>query len=327
MSASDIQNWLDSKVPACDTNGSKMYNPTQTRAQYGESQGYPAPYTCLKSYSQDTASRAAETGLCNAYTGGVKSSAQVLSDVAQACDINPHVLLVLLQKEQTLITDEWPWPIQYRSATGYGCPDTAPCDAEYYGFFNQVYNAARGFKKYARDAAQYSYLPHRNNTILFNPNAACGSSSVYIENQATTNLYIYTPYQPNQAALNNLYGTGDSCSAYGNRNFWRMFNDWFGSTQTSIPYAWSITQQSMYTDSARTKPFTSPSVNVAPGQKAYLRVTARNLGYQTWTQSVVNLGTTHARDRSSMFADASWASPTRVKLLEASVLPEPRRRR
>ncbi len=54
---------------------------------------------------------------------------------------------------------------------------------------------------------------------------------MYIENQATAGLYIYTPYVPNQAALNNLYGTGDGCSAYGNRNFWRTFTDWFGSTR------------------------------------------------------------------------------------------------
>ena len=46
----------------------------------------------------------------------------------------------------------------------------------------------------------------------------CGTSSVYIQNQATAGLYNYTPYQPNAAALANLYGTGDSCSAYGNRN-------------------------------------------------------------------------------------------------------------
>ena len=53
---------------------------------------------------------------------------------------------------------------------------------------------------------------------------------MYIQNQATANLYIYTPYQPNAAALNNLFGSGDGCSAYGNRNFWRLFSDWFGST-------------------------------------------------------------------------------------------------
>src|SRR5690606_3156716 len=28
-------------------------------------------------------------------------------------------------------------------------------------------------------------------------------------------------------------GTGNSCSSYGNRNFWRIFTDWFGSTMVS----------------------------------------------------------------------------------------------
>jgi hypothetical protein len=36
--------------------------------------------------------------------------------------------------------------------------------------------------------------------------------------------------------LANLYGTGDSCSAYGNRNFWRIFRDWFGSTYADDTY-------------------------------------------------------------------------------------------
>jgi hypothetical protein len=73
-----------------------------------------------------------------------------------------------------------------------------------------------------------------NNYIQYNPNASCGGSNVYIQNQATAGLYNYTPYQPNASAINNLYGSGDSCGAYGNRNFWRMYNDWFGSTQIPI---------------------------------------------------------------------------------------------
>ena len=78
----------------------------------------------------------------------------------------------------------------------------------------------------------YNYVAKRNNYIYWNPNYSCGNSSVYIENQATAALYIYTTYRPNQAALNNLYGSGDGCSSYGNRNFWRIFTDWFGSTQS-----------------------------------------------------------------------------------------------
>lgn len=208
-----------------------------TRAQYGASKGNPAPYTCLKDYRQQTPAMQAENGLCMYYFGGEKSAAQIIKDVGQACGINPKVLLVLLQKEQSLVTDDWPWQTQYKNATGYGCPDTAPCDASYSGFFNQVYNAARQFKKYQRDSGLFSYRANRNNYIQYNPNTSCGGSNVYIENQATASLYNYTPYQPNTAALNNLYGTGDNCSSYGNRNFWRLYNDWFGST-SAAPQAW-----------------------------------------------------------------------------------------
>lgn len=215
MSPFQIQNFLNSKVPVCDT----------WHAASGEN---VPPFTCLKDYRQDTPDRAAEPGLCSGFSAGNKAAAQIIYEVAMSCGVNPKVLLVLLQKEQSLVTDTWPWTIQYRSATGFGCPDTAPCDAEYYGFFNQVYNAARQFKKYARDASLFNYRNSRNNFILYNPNSSCGGSNVFITTQATAGLYNYTPYQPNQAALNNLYGTGDGCSAYGNRNFWRLYNDWFG---------------------------------------------------------------------------------------------------
>jgi hypothetical protein len=232
LSPSEIQQFLNAKVPVCDTNGSKIYSGSTTRAQYGASRGYPTPYTCLKDYSQSVPSIVnSGSDLCQgSITSGYKSAAQIIYDVSQACWINPKVLLVLLQKEQSLVTDDWPWSIQYRSATGYGCPDTAPCDAEYYGFFNQVYQAAMAYRRYQANSTNYNYRANRNNTILWHPNSACGSSTVYIENQATAGLYIYTPYRPNQAALYNLYGSGDGCSSYGNRNFWRMYSDWFGST-------------------------------------------------------------------------------------------------
>lgn len=229
MDSASIQNFLNSKVPSCDTNGVQAHSGT-TRAAYGTSRGYPPPYTCLRNYAQDTPTKPAEPGLCNTYGGGVKPAAQIIRDVANDCGINPKVLIVLLEKEQSLITDDWPWSIQYRSATGYGCPDTAPCDAEYYGFFNQVYNAARQFKRYQRDSTSFRYRSYRDNYIQYNPNTGCGGTNVYIQNQATAGLYNYTPYQPNPSALANLYGTGDGCGAYGNRNFWRIFNDWFGST-------------------------------------------------------------------------------------------------
>lgn len=229
MNVTSIQNFLNAKLPVCDTNGTNLYAGT-TRAAYGTSHGYPPPYTCLKDYSMTTTSKPAEAGLCNGYGAVTQTAAQIIDGVAKSCGINPKVLIILLQKEQSLVTDDWPWSVQYRSATGYGCPDTAPCDSQYYGFFNQVYSAAKQFKNYAKSPNYFNYRFGQNNYILYNPNSACDGSNVFIQNQATAGLYNYTPYQPNAAALNNLYGTGDSCSAYGNRNFWRMYNDWFGST-------------------------------------------------------------------------------------------------
>ncbi len=229
MVPSQIQAFLNAKVPVCDTNGSQPYG-GDTRAAYGASRGYPPPYTCLKEYIQNTPTMGAEAGLCNQYNGGIKSAAEIIYEVGKSCGINPQVLIVLLQKEQSLVTDDWPWGNQYAKATGFGCPDTAPCDPAFGGFFYQVFYAARQFKNYAKNPNNYGYRAYRNNNILYNPNTACGSSTVYLQNQATAGLYVYTPYRPNQAALDNLYETGDGCSAYGNRNFWRLFNDWFGST-------------------------------------------------------------------------------------------------
>lgn len=232
MSTSDIQNFLNSMNSNCDTNGSQLSEfGGGTRAQYGASVGHPAPYVCLKDYYENPT-----THQNNANGGNVDggwSSAQIIKYASDTYNINPKVLIILLQKEQALVTDTWPFPGQYRSAAGYGCPDTAPCDAEYYGLYNQVVNAANQFQRYAKYPNNYRYKAFQNNQIQWNPESVCGESTVYIANQATAGLYNYTPYQPNGAALNNLYGTGDSCSAYGNRNFWRLYSDWFGSTQTN----------------------------------------------------------------------------------------------
>lgn len=230
MSINDIQSFLNAKVPVCDTWGTQMHSSGMTRAEYSASRGVSTPFICLKEYRDTVTAKSAEAGLCNGLPAGSGTAAEIIFWVSESCGINPQVMLVLLQKEQSLVTDDWPWPIQYRSATGYGCPDTAPCDSLYYGFFNQVWSAARQFKRYGRDSHLFNYRAGVNNFIQYHPNAACGGSTVFIQNQATAGLYNYTPYQPNAAALNNLYGTGDGCSAYGNRNFWRIFNDWFGST-------------------------------------------------------------------------------------------------
>jgi stress response protein SCP2 len=238
MSVAQIQSFLNSKV-TCDTNGTKIYSGTTTRAQYAASKGYPSTFTCLPQYRENTTTKENNIGRPSFSPAGSQSAAEIIFNVAKVHNINPQSLIVLLQKEQALVTDEWPFPRQYQIATGYGCPDTAACDTQYYGFYNQVNSAAKQFRRYADNPQNYRYKPNQDNTIYWSPNTSCGASTFNIENKATSALYNYTPYRPNQAALNNLYGAGDSCSAYGNRNFWRMFRDWFGVT-TGVDYGTSL---------------------------------------------------------------------------------------
>lgn len=233
MTGAQIQSFLNSKVPQCDTWGKKPYAGT-TRARYAASKGVSTPFICLKSKSHSVPARSANA-YCRPISSGTKTSAQVIDEVARACDVNEKALIVLLEKEQSLITDDWPWPVQYRSAMGYGCPDSGPnysanCSSEYYGFFNQVYNAAKQFKRYKNEPNLFNYRANRTSYVQWHPNPGCGGSNVAMQNSATAGLYNYTPYRPNSAALTNLYGTGNSCSSYGNRNFWVLFNNWFGKT-------------------------------------------------------------------------------------------------
>lgn len=239
MSAAAVQSFLNSQVTSCRSG-----------------------YTCLKDYRQTTSNKAAETGRCAAYPGASnETAATIIAKVGSVCGVSQKVLVVLLQKEQSLVTDTWPTSDQYRSATGYGCPDTAVCDSQYYGFFNQVYMAALQFKRYAANPTGWNHIAGRWNSVRFHPNSACGSSSVFIQNQATAGLYNYTPYQPNAAALANLYGTGDGCSAYGNRNFWRLYTDWFGPTTAGTSLVRTESNATVYVTSGSNK-YPVPSLEI-----------------------------------------------------------------
>lgn len=217
MTVEQIQGFLDSRVENC-------------RAED------PA-IDCLKSVRVDIpdtpATAPGEVGPCNAITGKQgASAAEVIHAIANACGISPKVLIVTLQKEQGLVTSTKPTAYMYRAAMGFGCPDSDPgiCGKVFVGLFNQLYRAARQFKWYGNPEGSFTYWkPGRVISMRYHPRSACGSKSFELKNQATANLYYYTPYTPNKAALDNLYGTGDSCSAYGNRNFWRFYHDWFGS--------------------------------------------------------------------------------------------------
>ncbi len=223
---------------------------------------------CLKNYRASTYDRAADPGRCVAPLVGKSniSAAQMIYDVAQACHINPMTLLVTMQKETSLVTMSAPEAWRYQRAMGYGCPDAAPCSTDYYGMFIQLYTGAGQLVRYGNPGTIFTWYPVGAWTaVRYSPNAACGSSAVYIQNRATAALYYYTPYQPNPAALTNLYGTGDSCSAYGNRNFWRTWWDWFGDPTGALatPTA-SVTPSPSPSASPSPSPSASPSPSPSP---------------------------------------------------------------
>ena len=214
MSQPEIQAFLDARIGACQNSN------------------------CLNIKSVNTATRPADA-MCREYVGGSNEpTSLVIFKVQQACDISAKVLLVNLQKEQGLVTHKAPSDARLDRAMGYACPDNpaAPgwCDPAYGGLYNQIYRSAWQFKRYGNPPGTSNFFNWYPvgvaSQIRYSPNAACGSSSVVVQNRATAALYYYTPYQPNASALANLGGVGDACGAYGNRNFWVYYNNWFGPT-------------------------------------------------------------------------------------------------
>lgn len=207
MSASDIQSFLDSKIGTC-TNG-----------------------RCLNVLNVDISSRPARysttTGnlVCESIQGGSMRVSELVYRMQVACGISAKVILVTLQKEQGLVTNDGPSDWNLSAAMGQSCPDTAPCDPAYAGVGPQIVAGVTQLKIYK--AARFGKQPGVQ-YIQYNPNADCGGTTINVTNYATAALYSYTPYQPNPASLAAGWGLGDGCSSYGNRNFYNYYTSWFG---------------------------------------------------------------------------------------------------
>lgn len=217
MSASQIQDFLNAKIGSC-ANGLCL-NVASTN--------FPSQPASISPGTGST--------ICDPIAGGSMPISELIYRVQVACSISAKVILVTMQKEQALTTSSAPSSWALMHAMGMACPDTAPCDSAFEGLATQIYTGARQLMTYK--AARFLRQPGLN-YIGYSPSSSCGGSTLNIANYATAALYNYTPYQPNGAALANLGGTGDGCSAYGNRNFWVFYNAWFGPTQDMITPYW-----------------------------------------------------------------------------------------
>ncbi len=134
------------------------------------------------------------------------SAAEIIYQAAQTYQINPKYLLVLLQKEQSLITNPTPSLKALDWACGYAiCDDCSMTDSvlqEYRGFYKQV--------MYAAERNRF-YIDNKNQPWLFQigQEYLIDNRIITPMNQATVCLYNYTPH------IN------------GNYNFWKIWNKWF----------------------------------------------------------------------------------------------------
>lgn len=221
MTASDIQKFLENKnsVLANTSNAflSQLKEPVNNQA--------------LKEILEDP--QAASTV--------PRSAAELIYDASRSSGLNPQVILVTLNKEQSLITGrQTATPEQLQRALdfslGFGCPDSQPCGDIYRGFYFQLFGGVdaennrylgaakslmKSFETPGGRGPWYNGATSKvGDTIILgntvgNYEGVQPQQTVTLSNAATAALYRYTPHVFN-----------------GNYNFWRFFKLWFGSGTT-----------------------------------------------------------------------------------------------
>ena len=167
-----------------------------------------------------------------------RTAAELIADASEYSGLNPQVILVTLNKEQSLITgrrndsnDSLQRALDF--AMGFGCPDSQPCGQNYKGFYMQLFGnvdpegnrwlgAARSlmtsFKTPGGRGPFFNGKTSRVGDVISLSNTLGGyedvmpQQSLVLSNSATAALYRYTPHVYN-----------------GNYNFWRFFKAWFGN--------------------------------------------------------------------------------------------------
>jgi len=138
--------------------------------------------------------------------GNMKLVSQIIYNAGFLNDVNPKFLVAMLQKEQGLITKKNPTQRNLDFALGYGVCDNCnfndPNMLLFQGFGKQVHNCAGLMQWYVQNADE-AWLKKMNQTYTID------GHEVTPVNQATTNLYNYTPH------------------IQGNYLLWQIWQGWF----------------------------------------------------------------------------------------------------
>ena len=145
--------------------------------------------------------------------GSTLKASEIIWEIGQKHNINPKFLLTTLEKEQGLIHLSQATEKALDWATGYGCYG-GTCKEKYRGFYNQVEASAETQEIYNQKASQFSFRIGITTTSF-------DGFNVTPQNQATANLYIYTPYVGYSPELGVMQSYG------GNRLFWRIWHRYF----------------------------------------------------------------------------------------------------
>ncbi|MFH1192597.1 MAG: hypothetical protein V1655_03945 [bacterium] len=139
--------------------------------------------------------------------GKIKKASEIIYRAANDYKISPKFILVMLQKEQSLIETANPTDYKLDWAMGFArCDDPILCSpenmAEFQGFAKQV-DRGTARQRYYLENAYKDWLKSANNTYDID------GYKITPINQATANLYSYTPHY------------------HGNYNFWKIWNKYF----------------------------------------------------------------------------------------------------
>ncbi len=168
--------------------------------------------------------------------GHLRSAAELIWDAAQSSGMNPQVIIVTLNKEQSLITGRQSDSAEQIQraldfAMGFDCPDSSGCGSLFPGFYFQLFGnldnegnrylgATKSLMKSfntpsGRGPAVNGSPAHIGDTITLDNtlggyNGVQSQQTITLSNAATAALYRYTPHVFN-----------------GNYNFWKFFQAWF----------------------------------------------------------------------------------------------------
>ncbi len=153
--------------------------------------------------------------------GKEKSAAEIIYRASQEYRINPQILIVLLQREKSLITKKSPSKDDYNWATGFTCYDSLQPVPRFRGFARQVDRAAWRFRYYLEHPWQFQFRVgvQTKTLVIWKDKTLTGEHGRFVmpKNMATAGLYNYAPH------------------LYDNWLFWQIWQNWFAGQEEKYP--------------------------------------------------------------------------------------------